>query len=64
MDFNKSRVSKTQPREKTFFDIKKWVKSIQTAGYNGENRKLKFDWLDFINQGPKFLVFMGYLIIF
>ena len=21
--------------EKTFLDIKKWVKSIQTAGYNG-----------------------------
>ena len=31
----KARILRKQSIEKTFLDFKKWVKSIQTAGYNG-----------------------------
>ena len=31
----KARILKKKPLEKTFLDFKKWVKSIQIAGYNG-----------------------------
>ena len=32
---HKARILRKKPIEKTFFNFKKWVKSIQTAGYNG-----------------------------
>ena len=32
---HKARILIKKPLEKTFLDFKKWVKSIQTAGYNG-----------------------------
>ena len=31
----KARILRIKALEKTFLDFKKWVKSIQTAGYNG-----------------------------
>ena len=30
-----ARILRKKLLEKTFFDFKKWVKNIQTAGYNG-----------------------------
>ena len=35
LTIHKARILRKKPLEKTFLDIKKWVKSIQTAGYNG-----------------------------
>ena len=35
LTIHKSRILRKKPLEKTFLDFKKWVKSIQTAGYNG-----------------------------
>ena len=32
---HKARILRKKPLEKTFLDFKKWVKNIQTAGYNG-----------------------------
>ena len=32
---HKARILWYKPLEKTFFDFKRWVKNIQTAGYNG-----------------------------
>ena len=32
----KARILMKKPLEKTFLDFKKWVKSIETAGYNGK----------------------------
>ena len=32
---HKARILRKKPLKKTFLDFKKWVKSIQTAGYNG-----------------------------
>ena len=32
---HKARILTKKPIEKTVLDLKKWVKSIQTAGYNG-----------------------------
>ena len=32
---HKARILRKKPLEKTFLEFKKWVKSIQTAGYNG-----------------------------
>ena len=31
----KARILRKKPLEKTLLDFKKWVKSIQTAGYHG-----------------------------
>ena len=33
---HKARILMKKPLEKTFLDFKKWVKSIETAGYNGK----------------------------
>ena len=35
LTIHKARISRKKNLEKTFYDFKKWVKSIQTAGYNG-----------------------------
>ena len=35
LTIHKTRILRKKPLEKTFLDFKKWVKSIQTAGYNG-----------------------------
>jgi len=35
LTIHKARILRKKPLEKTFLDFKKWVKSIQTAGYNG-----------------------------
>ena len=35
LTIHKVRILRKKPLEKTFLDFKKWVKSIQTAGYNG-----------------------------
>ena len=32
---HKARILRKKLLEKTFLDFKKWVKSVQTAGYNG-----------------------------
>jgi hypothetical protein len=32
---HKARILRKKHLEKTFLDFKKWVKSIQTAGYDG-----------------------------
>ena len=34
LTIHKARILRKKPLEKTFLDFKKWVKSIQTAGYN------------------------------
>jgi hypothetical protein len=46
LTIHKARILRKKPLEKTFLAFKKWVKSIQTAGYNGTRtvlnlRKLK-----------------------
>ena len=35
LSVHKARILRKKTLEKTFLDFKKWVKSIQTAGYNG-----------------------------
>ena len=35
LTIHKARIFRKKPLEKTFLDFKKWVKSIQTNGYNG-----------------------------
>ena len=35
LTIHKARILRKHPLEKTFLHFKKWVKSIQTAGYNG-----------------------------
>ena len=35
LTIHKTKIIRKKPLEKTFFNFKKWVKSIQTAGYNG-----------------------------
>ena len=35
LTIHKARILNKKPLEKTFLDSKKWVKRIQTAGYNG-----------------------------
>ena len=35
LTIHKARILRKKPLEKTFLDFKKWVKSKQTAGYNG-----------------------------
>ena len=35
LTIHKGRILRKKPLEKRFLDFKKWVKSIQTAGYNG-----------------------------
>ena len=35
LTIHKARILRKKPFEKTFLDFKKWVKIIQTAGYNG-----------------------------
>ena len=35
LTIHKARILRKKPLEKTFLNFKKWVKSIQTAGYNG-----------------------------
>ena len=38
---HKARILRKKPFEKTFLDFKKWVKNIQTAGYNGARTVFK-----------------------
>ena len=38
-----------------FTVVIRWLRTKQELG----DRKLKFDWIDFINQGPKFWGFMA-----
>ena len=35
LTIHKARILRKKPLEKTFLEFKKWVKSIQTMGYNG-----------------------------
>ena len=35
LTIHKARILRKKPLEKTLLDFKKWVKSIQTTGYNG-----------------------------
>ena len=35
LTIHKARILRKKPLEKMFLDFKKWIKSIQTAGYNG-----------------------------
>ena len=35
LTIHRARILRKKPLEKTFLEFKKWVKSIQTAGYNG-----------------------------
>ena len=35
LTIHKVRILRKKPLEKTFWNFKKWVKIIQTAGYNG-----------------------------
>ena len=35
LTIHKTKILRKKPLEKTFLDFKKWIKSIQTAGYNG-----------------------------
>ena len=35
LTIHKARILRKKPLEKTFLDFKKWVKGIQTAGFNG-----------------------------
>ena len=49
----KSRILRKKPLEKTFLDFKKWVKSIQTVGYNGPHTVVwlrPFEEIDKIQQ--------------
>ena len=45
LTIHKARILRKKPLEKAFLDFKKWVKSIQTAGYNGERTVPRADWL-------------------
>ena len=42
LTIHKVRFLRKKPLEKQFLDFKKWVKSIQTAGYNGARTVVKF----------------------
>ena len=42
LTIHKSRILRKKPLEKTFLDFKKWVKRIQTAGYNGARMVFHF----------------------
>ena len=44
LTIHKARILRKKPTEKTFFDFKKWVKSIQTAGYNGARAVIQLNW--------------------
>ena len=35
LTIRKARILRKKPLEKRYFGLKKWVKSVQTAGYNG-----------------------------
>ena len=39
-------------------NISKLIRLLRTK-LESEDRKLRFDWLNFINEGPNFLGFMG-----
>jgi len=41
LTIHKARILRKKPLEKTFLNFKKWVKSIQTAGYNGARTVVK-----------------------
>ena len=41
LTIHKARILRKKPLEKSFLDLKKWVKSIQTEGYNGRRTVLK-----------------------
>ena len=41
LTIHKARILRKKPLEKTFLDFKKWVKSIETAGYNGVRTVLR-----------------------
>ena len=45
LTIHKDRMSRKKPFEKTFLDFKKWVKNVQTAGYNGASTvpNIKYD---------------------
>ena len=42
LTIHKTKILRKKPLEKTFLDFKKWVKNIQTAGYNGARTVLGF----------------------
>ena len=42
LTIHKARILRKKPIEKTFLDFKKWVKSIQTTGYNSPCMVLYF----------------------
>ena len=37
---HKARILRKKPLEKVFLNFKKWVKSIQTAGYSGAHTEI------------------------
>ena len=50
LTIHKARILRKKPLEKTFLDFKKWVKSIQTAGYDGARTVLKFWFIKIANR--------------
>ena len=44
LTIHKARILRKKPLEKTFLDIKKWVKSIQTAGCDGARTVFEVIW--------------------
>jgi hypothetical protein len=55
---HKDRILRKMPLEKTFLNFKKWVKSIQTAGYNGARTVCyfqRYSWCEKIHfeESPK-----------
>ena len=48
--------------EKTFLDFKKWVKSIQTAGYNGARTVLKGNHCILRIRGPPVCQKLGMIL--
>ena len=42
LTIHKARILRKKLLEKTFLDLKKWVKSVQTAGYNGTHTVYDF----------------------
>ena len=50
LTLHKARILRKKILEKTFLDFKKWVKSIQTAGYNGARTVINFQENDCSHQ--------------
>ena len=61
LTIHKARILRKKPFEKTFLDFKKWVKSIQSAGYNGartvdvlrKNLQSTSGWFQILQQTAK-----------